>query len=140
MVGQSMGVRVDNWHGILLICRWFVVRLIVLVLLVVEVPTSFHGTASSTCVSPARRSMMNMTRCAMVGDWEASGERALALRRLRRIMAWGWHWSLGSALWPPKGCGHGLTDYRGVGNMRPGRCRGLRQLSTTSTWRTGARG
>lgn len=138
VVGQSMGVGVDNLHGALLISRWFMVGLKVLVLLVVEAAIPFHGAASSTGVYTARRGMMTLAWCAMVGHWEASGERTLALWRLRRKVAWSWGW--GSALWPPRWCGHGLTDYRGVGDMGPRCCRGLRQLSTASTWCTGPRG
>lgn len=133
--GQSMGVGVDSLHGALLIRRWFMVGLVVLVLLVVEATISFNG---ATCVSPARLGMMTMTWCAVVGHWEDRGERTLAWRRLRRKVAWGWGW--GSALWPPRWCRHGLTDYRGVGNMGPGCCRSLGQLATASTRRTGPRG
>lgn len=138
MVSQNMGVGVDNLHGVLLISRWFMVRLKVLVLLVVEAAVPFHGTTSSTCVSPAKWGMVTLAGCAMMSHWEARGERTLALWRLRRKMTWSWGW--GSALRPPRWCGHGLTDYRGVGNMGPRCCRGLRQLSTASTWCTGPRG
>lgn len=81
---------------------------------------------------------MTLTGCAMVGQLEASRGGTLALRRLRRKAAGGWGW--GSALWSPKGCGHSLSDYRGIGDMGPGSCRGLWQLSTASTWCTGPRG
>lgn len=138
VVGQSMGVGIDDLHGAWLISWWFMVGLIVLVLLVVEAATPFHGATSSTCVSPAQRGMVTMAGCAMVGHWEASGERNLALRSLRGKVTRGWGW--GSALRPPRWCGNGLTDYRGVSNMGSGCCRGLRQLSTASTRRTGPRG
>lgn len=134
----GMGVGISALHGALLIGRWFMVGLIVLVVLVVEAAIPFHGAASSACVSPARRGMMPLAGRAMVGQWEASGGRALALGRLRRKAAGGRGW--GSALWPRRRCGHGLADHRGVGNMGPGCCGSLRQLSTASTWRTGPRG
>lgn len=53
VVGQSMGVGTDDLHGAWLISWWFMVGLIVLVLLIVEAATPFHGATSSTCVSPA---------------------------------------------------------------------------------------
>lgn len=138
MVDQGMRVGVATRHGTLLIGRWFMVGLIVVVLLVVEASIPFHGATSSTHVSPTRRGMMTLAGWAMVGNWEASRGRTLTLGRLRRKVPGGWGW--GSALWPPRWCGHGLTDYRGVGNMGPGCCGGLRQLSTASTWSTGPRG
>lgn len=138
VVGQRMGVGVATLRGVLLIGRWFMVGLIVLVVLVVEAAIPFNGATSSTCVPPAGWGMMTLAGWAVVGQGEASGGRALALGRLRREAAWGR--GLGSALWPPRWCGHGLTDHRGVGNMGPGCCGGLRQLSTASTWRTGPRG
>lgn len=135
MAGHDVTVRVDDLHGVLLVCRWFMVRLKVLVLLVVEAPSRFDR-ATSTCVWPARWGMMNMTRRAMVGHWKTSRERTLSRWRLRRKMPWGGGWW--SGLWS-RGRWHGLTDDRGVGDMRAGGCGGLRQLSTASTWSAGPR-
>lgn len=131
----DVAMGVDDLHGVLLVCRWFMMWFKVLVLLVVEAPARFNR-APSTCVWPARWGMMNMTGRAMVGHWKTSGERSLGRWRLRRKMAWGRGW------WPGLWSGrrwHGLTDYRGVGNMRAGGRRGLRQLSTASTWSAGPR-
>lgn len=138
VVDQGMGVGVATLHGALLIGRWFMVGLVVLVVLVVEAAIPLQGSTSSTCISPARWGMMTLARCAMVSQWEASRGRALALRRLRRKATGGWGW--GSALWPRRWCGHGLADHRGVGDMGPGCCGGLRQLPSASAWCTGPRG
>lgn len=138
VVGQGMRVGVATLHGVWLIGRRFMVGLIVLVVLVVEAAVPLHGAPSSTCVPPARRGMMTLAGCTMVGQWEASGGRTLALGRFWRKAARGRGW--GSALRSPRRGGHGLTDYRGVRDMGPGSCRGLRQLSAASAWRTGPRG
>lgn len=135
VAGHDVAVRVDDLHGALLVCRWFMVRLKVLVLLVVEAPACFNR-ATSTCVWPARWGMMNMTRRAMVGHWKTSRERTLSRWRLRRKMAWGGgRWA---GLWSG-GRWHGLTDDGGVGDMRAGGRGGLRQLSTPSTRSAGPR-
>lgn len=135
MAGHDVSVGVGHLHGVLLICRWFMVRFKVLVLLVVEAPARFDR-APSTCVGPVWWGVMNMTRRAMVGHWKTSRERTLGRWRLRRKMPWGGGWW--SGLWSG-GHWHGLTDNRGVGNMRAGGRRGLRQLSTASTWSAGPR-
>lgn len=135
VAGHDVTVRVDDLHGVLLVCGWFMVRLKVLVLLVVEAPPRFHR-ATSTCVWPARWGVMNMTRRAMVGHWKTSGERTLGRWRLGRKMPWGGGWW--SGLWSG-GRWHGLTDDRGVGDMRAGGRGSLRQLSTASTWSAGPR-
>ncbi|TNN83478.1 hypothetical protein EYF80_006459 [Liparis tanakae] len=108
VVGQRMGVGVATLHGALLISRWFMVGFIVLA---VEAAILFHGATSPTCVSPARRGVMTLAGCAVVGYRGSSGRRTLSLGRLRGKVAGGW----GSALWSPRLSGHGLTDYRGVG-------------------------
>lgn len=138
VVAQGMWVWVSTLHGALLIGRWFMMGIIVLVVLVVEAAVPLHGTASSTRVSPARRGMVNLPRCAMMRQWKAGGVRGLPLGRLRRKATWGRGW--GSALGSPRWGRHGLTDHRGVGNMGPRSRRGLRQLSTAPTWCTGPRG
>lgn len=79
---------------------------------------------------------MNVTGRAMVGHWMASGERSLGRWRLGRKVAWGGGWR--SGLWTGRRW-HSLTDYRGVGNVGAGGRRGLRQLSTASTWSAGPR-
>lgn len=48
VVSQGVGVRVSTLHGTWLVGGWFMVRIIVLVLLIVEAAIPFHGTASST--------------------------------------------------------------------------------------------
>lgn len=138
VVGQGMrlrvGVRVATLHGVLLVSRGFMVGVIVLV---VEAAVPFHGAPSSIRVPPARRGVMTLAGYAMVGWREDRGGGALALRRLGRKVPRGR--SGGAALGPPRCCGHGLTDHRGVGDMGPGGCGGLRQLSAAATWRTGPR-
>lgn len=134
VVGHGVWVRVSTLHGAWLVSRWFVVGLKVLVVLVVEAAIPFHGATTSTCVSPARRGMMTLA----VGQRKAGRGRTLALGRFWRKAAR--RWGRGSALWAPRRCGHGLTDYRGVSDVGPRGCRGLRQLPATSAWRTGPRG
>lgn len=136
VVGQGVWMWVTTLHGTLLIGRWFMVGLIVLIVLVVEAAIPLHGTTYSTCVSPTRSGMMTLAGCAMVGH--AGRWSTLNLGRLRGKATRGWNW--GSTLGSPRWRGHGLTDYRGVSNMGPGCCRGLRQLSTASAWCTGPRG
>lgn len=135
VAGQDVAMGVDDLHGVLLVCRRFMMRFKVLVLLVVEATTRFNR-APSAWIRPARWGMMNMSGRDMVGHWKTSGERGLGRRRLWRKMA------RGGGCWSSLRSGrrwHRFTDYRGVGHMRAGGCRGLRQLSTASTWSTGPR-
>lgn len=135
MVGQSMGVGVDDLHGRLLVGRRFVVGIEVLVLLVVEAAVPFHGAAPPTRVPPAGRAVLSMARRAMVGHRKA---KTRTWWRLRRKVARGWDW--GSAPGPPRRRGHGLAYYGGVGHVGSRCCGGLRQLSAAAAWRAGPRG
>lgn len=135
VVGQAVGVGVSALYGAQLISRWFMMRLVVLV---VEAAVPFYRTTTTACVSPARWGVMTLTGCGVVGHWDSSRGRALSLERLWGKVPRNWGW--GSALQPPRRRGRGFTDYRGVRDMGSGGGRRLRQLSTASTWRTGPRG
>lgn len=123
VVDQRMGIAPLHWT--LLIGRWFMVGFIILI---VEAAIFFYRAAP--CLSPTSRRVMTLS-----GQGGASGGRNLERGRFRREAPLRW----GPALGPTRWRRNSFTDHRGVSDMGPGRCRGLRQLSTSSSWCTGPR-